>query len=118
MTLTKKQKAGLSLLNSPDHTYFLFDGSARCGKTYAIIKFLLAYGYHHKGIRILVARYRFNHAKASVWEQTLLPILGKQYAGHYEVNRSDYIITFEWGTEIWLAGLDEGGQRLTARCCR
>jgi len=107
LTLTKKQAKALDLLNNSKLIYYLFDGSARCGKTYAIIKFLCAYGYKYQGIRILIARYRFNHAKASVWEQTLLPLLKAQYDGHYTVNKSDFIVRFSWGTEIWLAGTDD-----------
>ena len=111
MKLTKKQKFALDLLSDNSKIFYLFDGSSRSGKTVILIKFICIYAFAFPGINILIARYRFNHAKASVWTQTLLPILKSQYDGYYNINKSDYIVNFTNGSTIELGGL-EAGDRL------
>jgi PBSX family phage terminase large subunit len=111
MKLTQKQKYALELLSDREKIYYLFDGSSRSGKTVILIKFACLYALAFPGVPILIARYRFNHAKSSIWTRTLLPVLKEQYNGAYTINRSDLIINFNNGSFIELGGL-EAGDRL------
>ncbi len=105
---TKKQNKAFDLLNNKKKIFYLFDGSSRSGKTILICKWLILYGFGYKGINILIARYNFSHAKASVWNQTLIPLLKQYYPGLYKENKSDHIITMESNSTITLGGLEEG----------
>lgn len=108
MKLTVKQNKALKLLRDPKKIFYLFDGSSRSGKTMIYCRFLILYGLKFRGTASLVVRYHFNHAKASVWKQTLLPVVQEMCPGAYSVNKSDYIITFDWGSSIHLGCLEEG----------
>lgn len=106
--LSDKQKKGLKLLNDPRFIYYLFDGSSRSGKTFLYIAWLCAFCKRYPGVDTLVGRYHFSTAKASIWNKTLVPYLKEAYDGFYEINKSDFIITFKWGSTISLGGFEEG----------
>ncbi|MCR8638982.1 PBSX family phage terminase large subunit [Leptospira interrogans] len=87
-----------------------YDGGARCGKTYLVIKAIISRAWISKESRHLIARYRLNHLKMSVWRQTVLPCLkdmGFVRGRDFEINESDLIVTFSNGSEIYGAGLDD-----------
>ncbi|WP_000039026.1 PBSX family phage terminase large subunit [Leptospira interrogans] len=87
-----------------------YDGGARSGKTYLVIKSILSRAFLSKGSRHLIARFRLNHLKVSVWRQTILPCLkdmGFRRGRDYELNESELIITYNNGSEIYAAGLDD-----------
>ncbi|WP_051057439.1 PBSX family phage terminase large subunit [Leptospira weilii] len=87
-----------------------YDGGARSGKTYLIIKAIISRAWISAGSRHLIARYRLNHLRMSVWRQTLLPCLkemGFLKDRDYTINESDHVITFTNGAEIYGAGLDD-----------
>ncbi|TGM06000.1 PBSX family phage terminase large subunit [Leptospira barantonii] len=87
-----------------------YDGGARCGKTYLVVKAIISRAWLSKESRHLIARYRLNHLRLSVWKQTLLPCLrdmGFVKGRDYEINESDLIVTFTNGSEIYGAGLDD-----------
>lgn len=104
--LTNKQELGLRLLWQ-DYAEILFDGGSRAGKTFLILLYCLIICGKYAGIRCLLARFVFAHAKSSIWLQTLLPLLQDNKLGlNYIINHSDHIIKFDNGSEIWLGGLD------------
>lgn len=87
-----------------------YDGGARSGKTYLVILAIISRAWLIPESRHLVARYRLNHLKMSLWRQTLIPILKKngfREGIDYTINESDLIITFANGSEIYGAGLDD-----------
>lgn len=104
--LTKTQKKAWNIFTSNQYIEILFDGAARAGKTFLICMYCICLCLKHQGIRILMARYAFNHAKSSIWIQTLLPMLETCFTGAYEKNSTDFIIRIG-KSEIWLGGLDE-----------
>jgi len=110
MQFTLKQQRAYSLLTDPQYTYYLFDGSSRCGKTWLILQFICDYLYRYKGAKALICRYYFSTARKTLWKHTLLPILKERFKGMYTENKSDYVITFTWGSEIHLGGLESGDQ--------
>lgn len=60
------------------------------------------------GLRILFVRYRRQHAKESIWHETLLGEVLKRYPSDtYDANQSDLFIRFYNGSEIWVAGTDD-----------
>ena len=107
--LTDKQNIGYDILVSQRYSEIFFDGGSRSGKTFLVCVFcILVLCLNIPNIRILFARLRFSHAKSSIWLQTLLPFLKDNISiDHYKVNKSDYIVTFYNGSEIWLGGLDD-----------
>lgn len=61
----------------------------------------------YPGIRFLIARLRFNHAKASIWLQDF-PFILSFFNGLYKLNSSDFILSFPvTKSEIWIGGLDD-----------
>ncbi|EMO39505.1 PBSX family phage terminase large subunit [Leptospira noguchii] len=87
-----------------------YDGGARSGKTYLVIKSILSRAFLSKESRHLIARFRLNHLKMSVWRQTILPCLkemGFRRGKNFELNESELIITLQNGSEIYAAGLDD-----------
>ena len=87
----------------------LFGGS-RSGKTaiiiYAIITRAIKVPSRH-----LILRRSFNHAKTSIWLDTLPKIFKLAYPKVWErvtPNKSDFFLPLSNGSEIWIAGLDDG----------
>jgi len=86
---------------------FLY-GGARSGKSYVIALYIILSSLQYAGLRTLVARFRFNQAKTSIWMQTIMEILQQMKCRRlWHENRTDYYIQFENGSEIWLGGFDE-----------
>ncbi|MCR1794885.1 PBSX family phage terminase large subunit [Leptospira sp. id769339] len=87
-----------------------YDGGARSGKTYLIVKAIISRAWLSPGSRHLIARYRLNHLRISVWRQTLLPCLkdmGFVRGRDYDLNETEFLIQFSNGSEIYAAGLDD-----------
>lgn len=105
--LNPKQKIAIKLLFNSHYIEYLFDGGSRAGKTFVILLYCIMICGMYPGIRCLLARFVFAHAKSSIWLQTLLPLLLDNKLGiSYKINHSDHIIRFDNGSEIWLGGLD------------
>jgi PBSX family phage terminase large subunit len=58
-----------------DFQEILYDGSGRSGKTFYICYAIIQRALYNPGSRHLIARYRERHAKTTVWDQTLIPLL-------------------------------------------
>ena len=69
---TEKQHEAVRVLASGDEAA-LFGGS-RSGKTFIIIRSIIIRACKTKS-RHLIARFRFNHAKTSIWYDTLPKVL-------------------------------------------
>jgi phage terminase large subunit len=98
-------------ISIPNIDEICWDGGARSGKTYLAIQVIVGRAIHAPGSRHLIARYRLNHLRISVWRQTLIPMLksmGLKKGRDYEVNSQDHILTFTHnGSEIYGVGLDD-----------
>ncbi|WP_448702752.1 phage terminase large subunit [Mucilaginibacter sp. AW1-3] len=87
---------------------FLLVGGSRSGKSFIIVYQQLAMAIKYDGSRHLIARFRFNHAKNSIWLDTLKKVLKLAYPGVKVTWRNtDYYLELENGSQIWLAGLDD-----------
>lgn len=90
------------------HLHTLTEGGSRSGKSfinlYAVIKRAARAPYS----RHLILRLRFNHAKTSIWHDTLPKMLAlacPKLKVHW--NNSDYFLQLPNGAQIWLGGLDD-----------
>ncbi len=104
--LTEKQRFALKLLLQNKYTEILFEGGSRSGKTFIILLGIIMLCLQFPGLRVLITRKHFKHARSSIWEQTLLPML-ITYGFKREVDNTLFIVKFPGGSEIWLGGLDD-----------
>lgn len=111
--LTDKQELARRLMIDDNGLYseIMFDGGSRSGKTFVTLVCMIYFCLKYQGIRILVARMVFAHARASLWEQTLLPLLRifgptiKAERIPVVIDRSMFRIKIGYSS-IWLGGLD------------
>ena len=107
--LTEKQKAGLNLLSDPEKTRILFTGGSRSGKTFLIIEYLLQRAYQYPGSRQLIVRKHLVDTRNSIWYDTLKKYLDLYIPkSDYSLRQSELRVVLSNGSEIWLAGLDDG----------
>lgn len=105
-TLTPRQREAWALLEDPRYRRYLFDGGARSGKTDLTAVWLIAQAQRFPGARILVARWRLDHARTTLWNLTLKKLLppgcsGARYLeGPLECRLPN-------GSVIRVAGLDD-----------
>ena len=105
-TKTAKQHEAVALLKSEARHILLYGGS-RSGKTLLLIYAIIIRAIKHKS-RHLILRFRFNHCKTSIWNDTLPKAL-ELCVPELEVvwNKTDYFVSFPNGSEIWIGGLDD-----------
>jgi len=104
---TQKQIQALKLLSS-DAKYTLLYGGSRSGKSFIIILTLITRALKEAGSRHLIVRFAFNHAKQSLWHDTIPKVLDLCFPGlKPKWNKSDWFIEFHNGSQIWLGGLDD-----------
>lgn len=102
---TAKQLAAVSTLASAEEAALF--GGARSGKTLIIVRSIIVRACKVKS-RHLIARYRFNHAKTSIWYDTLPKVLELCFPDlKVEYNKSDWFIRLSNGSEIWIGGVDD-----------
>jgi len=87
---------------------FLLVGGSRSGKSFIIVYSILLIALKYPGSRHLIARFRFNSVKNSIWSDTLKKVLKLCFPGiAVKYNNQDYYLTLHNGSEIWIAGLDD-----------
>lgn len=104
------QKQAIKLFNTPGVKEFLLLGGSRSGKTFIIIYTILVIASKFPGSRHLIARFRFNSVKGSIWLDTLPKVLKICFPGlvtSKNWNNQDYFLRLPNGSEIWIAGLDD-----------
>ncbi len=102
---TAKQKEATKILAGSQEAA-LFGGS-RSGKTFIILRSILIRAAKTKS-RHLIARFRFNHVKISIWYDTLPKVLSACFPGlQISYNKTDWFIILQNGSEIWFGGVDD-----------
>lgn len=105
--LTSKQREANRLLAGPARNIMLRGGS-RSGKTFILIRALIQRAINAPGSRHVVFRFRFNHAKTSVWSDTLPKVLKLCFpALRVRFDKTDFYVELPNGSQIWIAGLDD-----------
>jgi PBSX family phage terminase large subunit len=101
------QKAAILVLSSVARYVMLYGGS-RSGKTFIIIYAMFVRAAKCAGTRHLIVRLKFNHAKTSLWMDTIPKVLSLCFPNlQVSYNNTDYCMTLSNGSEIWIAGLDD-----------
>jgi hypothetical protein len=106
-TLTPKQREANRLLASPARNIMLRGGS-RSGKTFLLIRAICQRAINAPASRHVVFRLRFNHAKTSIWADTLPKVLKLCFPTvRVRFDKTDFYVEFPGGSQIWIAGLDD-----------
>lgn len=102
---TPRQKEATKVLASGEEAG-LFGGS-RSGKTFIIVRSILIRALKKKS-RHLIARFRFNHVKQSIWYDTLPKVISICFPGlRLKLNKADWYVECPNGSEIWFGGVDD-----------
>lgn len=105
---TAAQKLAIKLFNTRGVKEFLLLGGSRSGKSFIIVYAIIVIASMFPNSRHLIARFRFNHVKSSIWKDTLPKVLKICFPNLVvKWNNTDYYITLPNGSEIWIAGIDD-----------
>jgi len=105
--LTDKQAEAIDLISSKAMHIMLYGGS-RSTKTFTFIRSIVIRAFIASKSRHLVARYRFNHVKASIVYDTFPKVMSLCFPDCvYKLNKSDWFAELPNGSEIWFTGLDD-----------
>lgn len=89
-------------------THTLLYGGSRSGKTRLIVRAIVLRAMKAAGSRHAILRFRFNHVKASIGQDTLPRVLAEEFPGHsYTIDKTDWICRLPNRSEVWLGGLDD-----------
>lgn len=107
MKLTVKQEQANILLAS-DATHIMLFGGSRSGKTFLLVRAVCMRAIKAPNSRHAIVRFRFNAVKNSIVLDTFPKVMKLCFPGvKYTLNKSDFYVTFENGSEVWFAGLDD-----------
>ncbi len=105
--LTEKQRQANRLLAGAARNVMLRGGS-RSGKTFVLVRAIIQRAINAPGSRHVIFRFRFNHAKTSVWSDTLPKVLKLCFPSlRVRFDKTDFYVELPNGSQIWIAGLDD-----------
>ncbi|WP_010660219.1 phage terminase large subunit [Brucella anthropi] len=105
--LTEKQRQANRLLAGPARNIMLRGGS-RSGKTFVLVRAIIQRAINAPGSRHAIFRFRFNHAKTSVWSDTLPKVLKLCFPSlRVRFDKTDFYVELPNGSQVWIAGLDD-----------
>lgn len=104
---TQKQDEAQVVLASDAH-HLMLEGGSRSGKTLLHVRNMIMRALLAPGSRHLIARFRFNHVRGSIVNDTFPKVMSLCFPGvQAPVNHTDWFAKFPNGSEIWFAGLDD-----------
>lgn len=107
MHLTQRQEEA-QVVMSGDSTHILLYGGARSGKTFLLVRNIIMRALKSPDSRHVIFRFRLNHLVASVFLDTFPKVMRLAFPGvKYSVHAQDKYVSFENGSELWFAGLDD-----------
>jgi len=105
--LTPKQHEANKLLAGPARNVMLRGGS-RSGKTFLMVRALIQRAINAPGSRHAIFRFRFNHAKTSIWADTMPKVLKLCFPElRHRFDKTDFYLELPNGSQIWIGGLDD-----------
>jgi hypothetical protein len=105
--LTPKQREANRLLAGPARNIMLRGGS-RSGKTFLLVRAIIQRAINAPGSRHVIFRFRFNHAKTSIWADTMPKVLKLCFPTiRVRFDKTDFYLELPSGSQIWIAGLDD-----------
>jgi hypothetical protein len=103
---TDKQIKAVDLMTR--YIEVLLEGGSRSGKTFIEIYAIIARCAKYPGSKHIVVRKHFNHAKLSLWHQTIPAVLTKCFPDYkYKENKTDWYYEFSNGSQLWIGGTDD-----------
>lgn len=106
-TLTPKQREANRLLAGPARNIMLRGGS-RSGKTFLLCRAIIQRAINAPNSRHAIFRFRFNHAKTSIWADTLPKVLKLCFPTlRARFDKTDFYVELPNGSQIWIGGLDD-----------
>lgn len=107
MKFTAKQEQAMKALTSTATNTLLYGGSGS-GKTFLIVRHIVMRACKAALSRHAIVRFRFNHVRQSIGEQTFPAVMQKCFPDiPYELDSRDWFYTLPNGSQIWLGGLDD-----------
>ena len=105
--LTPRQEEAMEVI-SGEATHAMLFGGSRSGKTFLLVRAVVMRAMKAPKSRHAILRFRFNHVKQSVIQDTFPKVMDLAFQGaKYSINRTDWFVTFSNGSEIWFGGLDD-----------
>lgn len=105
--LTAKQREANRLLAGPARNIMLRGGS-RSGKTFLLLRGIVQRAINAPESRHAIFRFRFNHAKTSIWSDTLPKVLKLCFPTlQVRWDKTDFYVEFPNSSQIWIGGLDD-----------
>jgi phage terminase large subunit-like protein len=105
--LTPKQTIA-NLLLAGIAMYIMLFGGSRSGKTFTLVRAVCVRALKSSGSRHAIVRYRFNAVKNSIVFDTFPKVMALCFPGvQFVLDKSNWYVRFENGSEIWFAGLDD-----------
>lgn len=105
--LTPRQREANRLLSGPARNIMLRGGS-RSGKTFILVRAIVQRAINAPNSRHAIFRFRFNHAKTSVWSDTLPKVLSLCFPDlRVRFDKTDFYVELPNESQIWIAGLDD-----------
>jgi hypothetical protein len=83
-------------------------GGSRSGKTFLLVRAIIQRAINAPGSRHVIFRFRFNHAKTSIWADTMPKVLKLCFPTlRYRFDKTDFYLDLPNGSQVWIAGLDD-----------
>lgn len=83
-------------------------GGSRSGKTFLLVRALIQRAINAPGSRHVIFRFRFNHAKTSIWADTMPKVLKLCFPTlRARFDKTDFYLELPNGSQIWIGGLDD-----------
>jgi len=83
-------------------------GGSRSGKTFLLVRAIVQRAINAPGSRHAIFRFRFNHAKTSIWADTMPKVLKLCFPTlRTRFDKTDFYLELPNGSQIWIAGLDD-----------
>ncbi|MET0439194.1 MAG: phage terminase large subunit [Devosia sp.] len=83
-------------------------GGSRSGKTFLLIRAIIQRAINAPGSRHAIFRFRFNHAKTSIWADTLPKVLKLCFPTlRVRFDKTDFYVELPNASQIWIGGLDD-----------
>lgn len=89
-------------------THVLLYGGSRSGKTFMLIWIIIARALKAPRSRHAIFRFRFNHLKASIIQDTFPKVMEVCFPSvKWRLDKTDWFAEFPNGSQVWFGGLDD-----------
>jgi len=104
---TTGQEAQFDLL-ATDCLHLMAEGGSRSSKTFGWVYALVVRALAKRSSHLAIRRY-YKDCRQAVGMQTLPAVMRIAFPGvAYDINKTDWVVTFPNGSTLWLGGMDDG----------